>query len=101
MRIGIRTRNGSEDRIIFGAQIGADGGSIWLPAMPGYEKVFQDEGDLDMVAVLRALKEVGFENWIVNDHEPVLQGDGGWGDWRPHSLAWQVGYIRGLLQSHG
>ncbi len=66
--------------------------------VPKYEEVFQDEGDLDMIAAMRALKEVGFEDWVVNDHVPWLLGDDDWGH---RSLAWQVGYIRGVLQAIG
>ncbi len=64
---------------------------------PNYQEVFQDEGDVDMVQALRVLKEVGFDNWVVNDHEPVMQGDTN--EWKPRSLAWQVGYIRGVMQA--
>ena len=66
---------------------------------PHYQEVFQDEGDVDMVAALRVLKDVGFDGWVVNDHEPMLDGDTR--QWSPRSLAWQVGYIRGVLQSVG
>ena len=64
---------------------------------PNYQEVFQDEGDVDMVQALRVLKDVGFDNWVVNDHEPVMQGDTN--EWKPRSLAWQVGYIRGVMQA--
>ena len=66
--------------------------------VPKYEEVFQDEGDLDMVAAMRRLKEVGFADWVVNDHNPGLMDDTPWGH---RSLARQVGYIRGVLQAIG
>jgi mannonate dehydratase len=72
-------------------------GNVHLP-VPKYEEVFQDEGELDMVAAMTALKEVGFTDWIVNDHVPGLMDDTDWGH---RSLAWQVGFIRGVLQTLG
>jgi mannonate dehydratase len=66
--------------------------------VPRYREVFPDQGDGDMVANLKALKEVGFEGYIVPDHHFGLAGDS---DWMRSSRAWQVGYIRGLMQALG
>lgn len=66
--------------------------------VPAYQELFQDEGELDMVVAMRTLKEVGFRDWVVNDHIPWLADDTPWGH---RSLAWQVGYIRGVLQAIG
>jgi mannonate dehydratase len=67
-------------------------------AVPKYREVFPDEGDGDMAANLRALQEVGFEGYVVPDHHFGFT-DGG--DWAQCSRAWQVGYIRGLMQGLG
>jgi mannonate dehydratase len=64
--------------------------------VPKYTEVFPDQGDGDMVANLRALKEVGYQGYIVPDHHFGLVGDD---EWRRSSRAWQVGYIRGLMQA--
>jgi mannonate dehydratase len=64
--------------------------------VPKYTEVFPDQGDGDMVANLLALKEVGYQGYIVPDHHFGLVGDG---EWRRCSRAWQVGYIRGLMQA--
>jgi mannonate dehydratase len=64
--------------------------------VPRYTEVFPYEGDGDMVANLKALKEVGFEGYIVPDHHFGLVDDT---DWMHCSRAWQVGYIRGLMQA--
>ncbi len=66
--------------------------------VPRYREVFPDQGEGDMVANLKALKEVGFEGYVVPDHHFGLTGDT---EWRHCSRAWQVGYIRGLMQALG
>ena len=53
-------------------------------------------GDLDMVAALRALWQVGYDRDIVPDHQfGILDDD----DWATTSRAWQLGYITGLIQA--
>ena len=64
--------------------------------VPQYTEVLPDEGDGDMVANLRALKEVGYTGYIVPDHHFGFIGDS---DWAHCSRAWQVGYIKGLMQA--
>jgi mannonate dehydratase len=66
--------------------------------VPRYREVFPDQGDGDMVANLKALQEVSFGGYVVPDHHFGLVGDT---DWRHCSRAWQVGYIRGLMQALG
>jgi mannonate dehydratase len=66
--------------------------------VPRYREVFPDQGDGDMVANLKALQDAGFEGYVVPDHHFGLVGDT---DWRHCSRAWQVGYIRGLMQALG
>ena len=66
--------------------------------VPKYHEVFPHEGDGDMIANLKALQEVGFQGYVVPDHHFGLAGDTAW--WHC-SRAWQVGYIRGLMQALG
>jgi mannonate dehydratase len=66
--------------------------------VPKYREVFPHEGDGDMVENLKALKAVGYEGYVVPDHHFGLIGDS---EWRHCSRAWQVGYIRGLMQALG
>jgi mannonate dehydratase len=66
--------------------------------VPKYNEVFPHEGDGDMVANLRALKEIGYAGYVVPDHHIGLAGDD---EWMRSSRAWQVGYIRGLMQALG
>jgi mannonate dehydratase len=66
--------------------------------VPRYREAFPHEGDGDMVANLRELHRVGYQGYIVPDHHFGLAGDS---EWRHCSRAWQVGYIRGLMQALG
>ena len=61
--------------------------------IPRYDEVFMDEGDLDLWAVVKALKEVRYRGLIEVAHVPQLTDDPN------HSIvnAWSVGYIKGLL----
>ena len=64
--------------------------------VPHYTEVFPDMGDLDMVAALKALWEVGYDGFLVPDHQFGIEGDD---DWASISRAWQVGYIAALIQA--
>jgi mannonate dehydratase len=66
--------------------------------VPRYTEVWPHQGDGDMVANLKALHEVGYQGYLVSDHHIGIAGDS---DWQHYSRAWQVGYIRGLLQALG
>lgn len=65
--------------------------------VPRYTEVFPDEGDGDMVANLKALKAVGYQGYLVPDHHFGVTADDP--EYPLISRAWQVGYIRGLLQA--
>lgn len=60
-----------------------------------YDEVYPDEGQTDMRAALLALREVGYDRYLVPDHHFGFAGDPGLCG---TSWAFQVGYIRGLLQ---
>jgi len=63
--------------------------------VPRYTEVFIDEGDVDMLAAMRAYKEVGYEGALVSDHTPGMNGDSG--GFRGRSFS--HGYIRALVQA--
>jgi mannonate dehydratase len=60
-----------------------------------YTETFIDEGQVDMLAAMRAFREVGYSQMIVPDHSPSITGDaegyGGWG--------FALGYIKALLKA--
>ena len=63
-----------------------------------FDEVFPDEGKLDMLQAIKTLKEVGFNGIIQNDHAPHPTGDTEYGH---RSHAFQIGYLKGILQSAG
>jgi mannonate dehydratase len=63
-----------------------------------FDEVYPDEGKLDMVKAVKTLKQTGYSGRIVPDHAPHTIGDSAYGH---ISHAFQIGYLKGLLQSAG
>jgi mannonate dehydratase len=62
---------------------------------PFYRETFADDGDVDMVRVLRILRQNGFTGVIIPDHTPQMTCAAPW-----HAgMAWALGYLRGALQA--
>ena len=65
--------------------------------VPVFEEVFPDEGDSDMLAAVRAYREVGFGGVIRVDHAPGVVDD----EHGERTFAFQVGYFKGLVNAVG
>lgn len=63
--------------------------------VPVFEEVFPDEGDTDMLAAVRAYRDVGFDGVIRVDHAPAVVGD----THSERTFAYQVGYFKGLVDA--
>ncbi len=61
-----------------------------------FRECFIDEGNSDVVAVMKKLREVGFNGFILDDHVPHLVNDSPYGH---RGRAYALGYIRGLLDA--
>ncbi|MFN3653068.1 MAG: mannonate dehydratase [Armatimonadota bacterium] len=59
-----------------------------------FTEVFLGDGNVDPVEVIRALKEVGFNGFIIDDHVPHMVNDT---PWAHRGRAWSTGYLQGLL----
>ena len=59
-----------------------------------FRETYPDNGDVDMLAALRAYKEVGYDGMLMPDHVPKVVGDDG----GRQSFAFCFGYIRALMQ---
>ncbi len=59
-----------------------------------FVEVFLGDGNVDPVAVMKTLKEVGFKGFIIDDHVPRMVNDTRWGH---RGRAWTTGYLHALL----
>jgi mannonate dehydratase len=65
--------------------------------VPHYKETFIDDGDVDVVRVLRILKRNGFEGVVIPDHAPQMTCGAPW-----HAgMAYALGFIRGAMDSMG
>lgn len=62
--------------------------------VPNYYEVFVDEGDVDMIRVMRILKRNGYDGVLIPDHTPQMTCDAPW-----HAgMAYALGYMRAIMQ---
>jgi mannonate dehydratase len=63
--------------------------------VPFYKETFIDEGDVDMLQVLRILKRNGYDGVLIPDHAPQMTCAAPW-----HAgMAFALGYMRAALQA--
>ncbi len=66
-------------------------GKLWTEE----EEVFIDEGDIDVLRVLRILRDCGYDGVLIPDHTPSLQCDAPW-----HAgMAYALGYLQAALRA--
>lgn len=63
--------------------------------VPSYRETFIDDGDVDMVRVLRILRDRGFQGVVIPDHTPQMTCAAPWQAGMAHAL----GFMRGVLNS--
>jgi mannonate dehydratase len=62
--------------------------------VPTYRESFVDDGDVDLLRILRILKQNGYEGVLVPDHVPQMSCDAPW-----HAgMAFALGYMKAALQ---
>ena len=65
--------------------------------VPYYRETFIDDGEVDVLRVLRILKQNGFEGLVIPDHAPQMTCAAPW-----HAgMAYALGYLRAGMQSGG
>lgn len=63
--------------------------------VPLYRETFIDDGDIDMLRVLRILRKNSFDGVLIPDHTPQMTCDAPW-----HAgMAYALGYMRAALQA--
>ena len=61
--------------------------------VPCYREVFVDEGDIDMVRILRILRDNNFNGVLIPDHMPQMHCEAPW-----HAgMAFAMGYIKSTI----
>ena len=81
---------------------GADGRIFYVHfrdvqgSVPRFQECFPNEGNVDMLAALRALQEVGFDGFLIDDHVPAMLDDSAW---HHRGRAWCTGYLSALVQA--
>ncbi|MGH2461228.1 MAG: mannonate dehydratase [Chloroflexota bacterium] len=61
-----------------------------------FAECFIGEGNLGVTTVMRALRDVGYSGFLIDDHVPHLVEDTGWA---PRGRAYSTGYLMGLLRA--
>jgi len=64
--------------------------------VPEYYEVFVDEGDIDMVRVLKLLKEADYDGVLIPDHSPQMTCDAPWHAGMAYTLGWMKGVMQAL-----
>ncbi len=65
--------------------------------VPFYKEVFLDEGDIDMIKILKILKAENFEGVLIPDHTPQMTSEAPW-----HTgMAYALGYMKAALKIIG
>ncbi len=62
--------------------------------VPHYKEVFVDEGDIDMVRILKILKAHNFNGVLIPDHTPQITCDAPW----YAGMAFTLGYMKAAMQ---
>jgi mannonate dehydratase len=61
--------------------------------VPNYHEVFVDEGDIDMLKILRILKKNNYEGVIIPDHTPQMSCNAPW----YAGMAFAMGYMKAAI----
>jgi mannonate dehydratase len=63
-----------------------------------FNECFIGDGQVNLTAALRTLKEVNFTGCLIDDHVPHMEGDGERG-WGTRGRLFSTGYLQGLLRA--
>ena len=64
--------------------------------VPNFAESFVNEGNQDMLEVMKTLKDSNFTGFMICDHVPHMADDTPWGH---RGRAYAIGYMTGLLQA--
>ena len=70
-------------------------GCVFPDVWARFRECFQDNGDTDVVASMRAFKEIGFNGPVRPDHVPTLDGESNENPgYEMLGRLWALGYIK-------
>ena len=91
---GVIRHFGSQDKIFFVHYSDVKG------TPERYEETFHDDGMTDMLACMRAYRDIGFEGVLRPDHVPTMEGDDyGHPGYTKIGRLFAIGYIKGLREA--
>jgi mannonate dehydratase len=65
-----------------------------------FEEAWHDDGKTDMLATMRAYRDIGFDGVLRPDHVPTVEGDGNdAAGYSAYGRLYAIGYIRGLHEA--
>lgn len=64
--------------------------------VPCYRETFIDEGDLDMLRVLRILKQTGYRGVLIPDHAPQMTCAAPWHAGMAYACGWMMAALRSV-----
>ena len=65
-----------------------------------FEETWHDDGKTDMLACMRAYRDIGFDGVLRPDHVPTVEGDGNdAAGYSAYGRLYAIGYIRGLREA--
>jgi mannonate dehydratase len=68
--------------------------------VPKFQETFHDEGDTNMVEVMRAYRDIGFDGPMRPDHAPTMEGESNDNPgYMIRGKLFAVGYMKGLLEA--
>ncbi len=67
-----------------------------IGTVPQFAECFVNEGNQNMLAVMRTLKQAGCTGFMICDHVPHMVDDTTWGH---RGRAYAIGYMTGLLEA--
>jgi len=63
--------------------------------VPHYKETFVDDGEIDMLRIVRILRRTGYQGVLIPDHAPQMSCPAPW-----HAgMAFALGYMRAALQA--
>lgn len=68
---------------------------MWWVVCPSSERILVGEGNLNMFEIMKTLREMEFQGFLIDDHVPVMSNDE---RWNSRSQAFANGQMTAMLE---